>query len=148
MARLVVFLVFAVLLLVGLWTFFEPQRPEASAAASPIAPTTDATRVALAAAPAQVPGVLPKRHVFELFVKAGRLASGPAIIQVREGEAVTLRVSSDANDELHLHGFDLHARLTPGATAELEFVANRTGRFGLEMHESHRELGALEIYPR
>jgi hypothetical protein len=30
----------------------------------------------------------------------------------------------------------------------LNFVAKRTGRFGLELHRAELDLGALEVYPR
>ena len=38
-------------------------------------------------------------------------------------------------------------RLVPGQAARLEFVAQRTGRFTLELHRAGLELGAVEIYP-
>jgi len=27
-------------------------------------------------------------------------------------------------------------------------IADRTGRFGMELHKAHSELGALEVYPQ
>ena len=66
---------------------------------------------------------------------------------VHKNDTVSLSVTSDEADELHLHGHDLHARLVPGQAARLEFVARRTGRFTLELHRAGLELGAVEIYP-
>jgi hypothetical protein len=87
------------------------------------------------------------KDVFDLVVKDGQLASGQSVIQVHRGEHVVLRISSNATDELHLHGYDLYAQITPQKTAVLEFNANRTGRFTLELHKANTELGALEVYP-
>ena len=41
----------------------------------------------------------------------GKLQSGPRLIQLPQGETVALKVTSDRNDELHVHGYDLHAQL-------------------------------------
>jgi hypothetical protein len=87
------------------------------------------------------------RSEFELTVAGGELVAGPAVIQVVQGTEVTLRIHSDRADELHLHGYDLHARIDAGGTAELSFTASRSGRFAYELHGSHRELGAVEVSP-
>lgn len=126
----------AVLLLGGLFLVFKPKPGSAPAPDSAATP---------AAAPAAVP-VGPK--VFELRVKNGKLAGGPAVIKVAEGDEVVLRISTDKSDELHLHGYDLHAHLKPGAVAELRFSAKRTGRFEYELHKAHVDLGALEVHPK
>jgi hypothetical protein len=67
---------------------------------------------------------------------------------VRQGERVRLTIESNANDELHLHGYDLKLSIKAGEPATLEFAASRSGRFGLELHKRHAELGALEVYPQ
>ena len=118
----------ALLLVVALWYVFSPQASERP--------------VPVASNPSQA------KDVFDLEIKDGRLASGQSVIQVHRGEQVVLRFKSNTADELHLHGYDLYARITPRETAVLEFSANRTGRFTLELHEAQTELGALEVYPR
>jgi hypothetical protein len=130
----IVFAAAALLLVVALWHVFRPQAPERQA-------------------PGGAPGVAAgnpsaAKDVFDLVVKDGKLASGQSVIQVNHGEQVVLRIRSNTTDELHLHGYDLHARITPQETAVLEFSANRTGRFTLELHQAQTELGALEVYPR
>jgi len=112
-----------VLVVAALWVFFRPQAP--------VSAKPDVTET-----------------VFELGLAQGKLTSGPAVLRVRQGEKLTVRVSSDTADELHLHGYDLRARVGPEAAAVLQFTADRTGRFGLELHKAHRELGALEVYPQ
>jgi heme/copper-type cytochrome/quinol oxidase subunit 2 len=83
--------------------------------------------------------------VFE--VVAGKITGPPALL-AREGEQVTLRVRSDVADELHVHGYDLSAPLPAGEEVALRFIASRAGRFEVELHGAHRELGALEVQPR
>ncbi len=109
MLKRAVFVAVIVLAVGALWVFFRPQAP--------VSPKPAVTET-----------------VFELVLAQGKLISGPAVLRVRQGEKLTVRVSSDTADELHLHG--------------LQFTADRTGRFGLELHKAHRELGALEVYPQ
>ena len=81
-------------------------------------------------------------------VRAGKRASGPEVVRLKKGDAVELTVTSDAADELHLHGYDLTLKLQPGKPATLKFVADRTGRFGAELHHAGADVVTLEIYPR
>lgn len=84
----------------------------------------------------------------DFVVSKGRVEGGVRAFKYKRGESIMLRVTSDAADELHVHGVDKHLRLLPGKTASLEFVANRTGRFPVELHHSGLTLGTLEVYPR
>lgn len=87
-------------------------------------------------------------QVFTLVVKGGKVVEGPKVIKLKRDDAVTLNITADRADELHLHGYDLHLKLEAGKMATLKFVAKRTGRFTFELHEGGNELGAFEIYPK
>lgn len=123
-------------LLAVLFVLFKPPAQVAApqAIAVPAAP-------AVAALPAE-----PK--VFELMVKQGKLTAGSGVLSAREGDEVVLRITSDRDDELHLHGYDLELALKAGVPGELKFTANRSGRFDYELHKAHAELGALEVQPK
>jgi hypothetical protein len=43
-------------------------------------------------------------------------------------------VSSDAPDEIHLHGYDIELEAAPGAPARFSFKANLEGVFEMESH--------------
>jgi hypothetical protein len=135
LAAKIAFASLAVLVLAALWFAF---RPHATVTTAP-APT-----------PAPVAGVAPApaAQAFDFVVRDGRLVSGPAAFRVRQGEQIVLRIESNANDELHLHGYDLKVRVKAGEPATLEFAATRSGRFELELHKRHTQLGALEVYPQ
>lgn len=74
--------------------------------------------------------------------------SGPEMIRVTQGDAVAIRFISNQADELHLHGYDITVPLVPGKPAMLMFVAEHPGRFGYELHQAHREIGVIEVYPK
>lgn len=89
----------------------------------------------------------PAVREFDFEIAQGRV-TGPPLLAVTQGERVTLRVRSDVADELHVHGYDLSAPLPAGEPVALSFVAGTAGRFEVELHKSHREIGALEVQPR
>ena len=123
-------------LVIGLYLWARPQPP---AVAMPAAPPAAAT--APTAAPTATP---PGEFSFDIAQGAVR---GPLSMAVRQGEQVSIRVRSDVADELHLHGYELSAPLPAGEEVALTFIAGKAGRFEVELHHSHRELGALEVQP-
>jgi hypothetical protein len=133
--------IFLVVGAAALAALFAAFRPGPEPAASPQTAAPVAAGVA-ADAPASEP------RVFELQVKEGRLAVGPTVISVVQGQDLVLRVTSDTADELHLHGYELALRLQAGVPGELRFVAHRGGRFEYELHHAHAEIGVLEVQPR
>ncbi|MEV4454507.1 hypothetical protein [Microbispora sp. NPDC049633] len=77
---------------------------------------------------------------------AGRkVTPPPGRIEVTKGQTVRITVTSDTADEAHLHGYDKEAGLKPGTPASIEFVANETGLFEMETHESGLQLFQLVV---
>lgn len=89
-----------------------------------------------------------QRRTFELTVADGRLTGGDSTLRVRQGDTVTLKITADTVDELHLHGYDTTLELDPGKVAELTFAADRAGRFEAELHHEEATIFALEVQPR
>ena len=131
-------------LLVGLFVWMKPKPP---VVAVPAVSASTETSAAVDSA-AATPPIAPPTQRVELVVKDKRLVSGPAVISVMQGTTVTLRITVDHHDELHLHGYDLTLKLPTAEAAELTFVADRSGRFEYELHHSHLTLGALEVQPQ
>ncbi|MEQ1807351.1 MAG: hypothetical protein ABL900_18380 [Burkholderiaceae bacterium] len=84
----------------------------------------------------------------DLVVAGGKLVSGPNLVKLERNDSVVLTIVSDRADELHVHGYNLHAHLQAGRPVTLNFTAKRTGRFSFELHKSGLELGVFEIYPK
>ncbi|MEU7913099.1 hypothetical protein [Microbispora bryophytorum] len=77
---------------------------------------------------------------------AGRKVTPPPDrIEVTKGQTVRITVTSDTADEAHLHGYDKEAELQPGTPASIEFVADETGLFEMETHESGLQLFQLVV---
>ena len=64
----------------------------------------------------------------EIVVKGGKPEGGVQRIEVTKGDTVRLLVSSDGNDEIHLHGYDITRNAAPGQAGPLPLQGGRRGR--------------------
>jgi hypothetical protein len=78
-------------------------------------------------------------------VTDGRVTPKPSRVEVPLGSTVELQVTSDVDDELHVHGFDVEKPLDAGVTITLELLADEAGLYGVETHETELELLQLEV---
>ncbi|MFE5511579.1 hypothetical protein ACFQ9J_13300 [Streptomyces sp. NPDC056529] len=69
----------------------------------------------------------------------------PSRIELKKGEQLTLRVTSDRDDTLHVHGYDRELPLSPGTPATLTLTVDRTGLFEVETHDSGLVLTQLVV---
>lgn len=106
-------------------------------------------RASLALVALLAPGVSPASERWvEIVVEAGKPVGGAQAVRIVRDDEVRLTVRSDRDDELHLHGYNMHLDLKAGRPGTLRFRAKRTGRFSAELHKAHTEVVVFEIYPR
>ena len=55
-------------------------------------------------------------------------------LRVNQGDAVRLTFTADEHGEVHLHGYDLTAQVSPDHPGQLEFKAENAGAFGINFH--------------
>lgn len=89
-------------------------------------------------------------RLFDLALENGQLPETQRLVRVLQGDEVTLKWTTDRPYTLHVHGYDLEAKLVPQTPVELKFTARATGRFPLEIHGpgTERTVGYLEVHPR
>ncbi|MFH8714550.1 cupredoxin domain-containing protein [Streptomyces zaomyceticus] len=80
-----------------------------------------------------------------LAISGKTVSPPPSRIELKKGERLTLRVTGDRADTLHVHGYDRELPLSPGTTATLTLVADRTGLFEVETHGSGLLLTQLVV---
>lgn len=80
-----------------------------------------------------------------ITVRDGKVSPAPGRVEVKRGERVALRVTSDRADTLHVHGIDKELALPAGQEATLILTADRTGLFEVETHESSLVLTQLVV---
>jgi hypothetical protein len=81
----------------------------------------------------------------EVAVTGGYITGDTGRVVVAADEHVTLVITSDVTDEVHVHGYDLTTELTPGEPAELSFAATVPGVFEVELHEAGAVLLSLQV---
>lgn len=116
-----IFLIFAALLLIGLWLGIKPPQTALESSAN-------------------------RQLQFQYQLQAGHL-TGPTIMSVQQGDQLEILLLSDNSGNLHLHGYELIKMANADIPVQLTFTAEKAGRFELELHGPDKILGTLEVYP-
>jgi hypothetical protein len=90
-----------------------------------------------ATAPAETddePPPPPEPEVTRIRMRDGSVVGGAQDIEVTRGDLVRIVVSSNAPDEIHLHGYDITRTPAPGEPARFQFRADAEGAFEIESH--------------
>ena len=116
--------------------------------------TTNRSRLRLLAwvalAPLALAAAAASPQSFSVDIVGGH-AKGEDTLKVRQGDEVQVRFTSDRPVVLHLHGYELDAKVTPPATATMTFKATLAGRFPVHEHRegagNHRAVLFIEVHP-
>ncbi len=99
---------------------------------------------AVSAAPsAAAPG--PSARTIAVTVTGGKVTGTSGREQVTLGQSVVIRVTSDAAEEVHVHGYDLMADVPAGGTVDIPLTASIPGGFEVELEKSGRTLFQLRV---
>ena len=109
-------------------------KPPASSASDS---TSDTSTSSSSSAPAEMR--------LEVEVTGGQVSGDSGRVPIPAGTHVTLVVTSDVADEVHVHGYDIEGELEPGTPTELSFDATIPGVFEVELHESGTVLLTLQV---
>jgi plastocyanin len=122
-----------------------PSSPSASSATTPS--VTQSTPVAPTSTPSNTadPSGEQADVTVDITVANGKVNPSGATIKVKAGQTVLFKVISDADDELHIHGYDKELELSPGKPASVEFTANMKGTFEVETHKSGKLVAKLVV---
>ena len=80
-----------------------------------------------------------------IVVKNGKPVGGIKQLTFNKGDQIKFTVKSDVSDEVHVHGYDVEAELSPGEPAGIEFDATVPGVFEVELHEAGTVLLTLQV---
>ncbi|MCZ0979122.1 hypothetical protein O1L60_07970 [Streptomyces diastatochromogenes] len=121
-----------------------PVRPRPLAPAHPPVRPRPAVPSAPPVPRRRAPAADPGRTV-SITITGTTVQPPPSRIELKKGERLTLRVTSDRADTLHVHGYDRELPLPPGTPATLTLTVDRTGLFEVETHESGLVLTQLVV---
>lgn len=82
---------------------------------------------------------------FTVSVRDGKVRPKTLREKVAEGTRVRLVITSDVDDEVHVHGYELERELPAGQSVTIAFTADQTGLFEVETHETGLQLLQLEV---
>jgi hypothetical protein len=135
--RIGIFIILAVIILGGLLYFFSP-KPQVKPREQQDTPGTTSN---------PVPTDTSEKAV-SLVIKNGEVVSEHKVISLIEGDTVLITVTNDADDELHIHGYDTEVVLKKDLPSQVTLTASLSGRFPIELHEADVEVAALEVQPK
>ncbi|WP_020390301.1 cupredoxin domain-containing protein [Kribbella catacumbae] len=81
----------------------------------------------------------------DVTVANGKVNPSGSSIKVKAGQTVLITAVSDAEDQLHVHGYDKELELKPGKPVSVKFTANMKGTFEVETHESGKLVAKLVV---
>lgn len=84
--------------------------------------------------------------LIEIVLENGEPVGGAVTLEVEVGGLVEFRITSDHDDELHVHGLDHYFELPAGEPVKVSFIAEAPGVFEIEGH--HRHLLVVELVVR
>jgi hypothetical protein len=115
------------------------SAPAANASASAQAPVAPSAAASPTAPPA------PQVRTIEVSYAGGQVTGTSGREEVRLGEQVVLRITSDVPEQVHVHGYDLEGDVPAGGTADIAVTASIPGVFEVELHESGKVLYQLRV---
>ena len=122
----------------------EPAAQAPAPTTTSSGPTTSAAPAATASTTLASTTTAVAGQLVSVTVRGGQV-QGPSRQRVERNETVTVRVSSDVADEIHVHGYNKTAPVAAGGTGEVSFVANIPGVFEVEFEKSGKLLFTLEV---
>jgi hypothetical protein len=73
-------------------------------------------------------------------------SKGTRVVSIPKGTDVTIELTDpNADQEYHLHGYDVEVAAAKGATGKIQFVADQTGQFDVESHDTETVLLVIVI---
>lgn len=78
----------------------------------------------------------PSMPVIEIHIVDGEVHTDADSVEVASGATIRLVVTSDVDDELHIHGADETAPLVASVPTTVEFTISEPGSFDVETHDS------------
>ena len=89
----------------------------------------------------------PEPELTAIVIKDGKAVGREQEIEANKGETVQFRVESDADHEIHLHGYDLSKDVAAGGQVAYKFTADIDGLFEIEIEDLKAPIAELRVNP-
>lgn len=81
----------------------------------------------------------------DITVKGKQVTPAPATVNLAVGESLTIAVTSDKDNTLHAHGFEIAKVLKAGQRGEVTIKGAQTGSFEFELHDPELRLFQVAV---
>ena len=88
----------------------------------------------------------PASRRVDITVRGKQVTPAPAMVSIATGESLTITVTSDHDDELHAHGFNIEEAIKAGRPLTITVKGALPGVYDIELH--HPELRLLQVAVR
>ena len=86
--------------------------------------------------------------VVDITIAKGQVTPSNATLQAKVSQPITLRVSSDAVDELHVHSVPDHKfQVAAAANQTFQFSVDIPGNVDVELHHLDRTIATIQVRP-
>ncbi|HEY5943309.1 MAG TPA: hypothetical protein VIT89_10680 [Solirubrobacterales bacterium] len=82
-----------------------------------------------------------------ISVRNGEPVGGIQTLEFSAGEQIRFRISSDAAEEIHVHGYDISQDVPAGGVVEFDFPAELEGIYEAELEELGVQIAELRVNP-
>jgi plastocyanin len=90
----------------------------------------------------------PAAASFDVTIAHGEVTPSNATWQAKVGQPITVRVTSDAPDELHVHSSPDHEfEVAAAANQTFSFTVDVPGSVEIELHKLDRTVATLQVQP-
>lgn len=84
----------------------------------------------------------------DVTIANGQVTPTNAALQARVKEQITLRVTSDATDELHVHSVPDHKfEVAAAPNQTFQFSVDVPGKVDIELHHLRRTVATIQVQP-
>ncbi|MFY9616350.1 MAG: hypothetical protein WAT58_13215 [Candidatus Dormiibacterota bacterium] len=106
---------------------------------------TPATGSSPTAAGSPSPTLPPNTVAINLTVTGSNVS--PQDPSAKKGQNVQMTITTDKDEEVHLHGYDIHFSCKAGSPLTMNFVADKTGQFEIELEATSTHLTNFTVNP-
>lgn len=84
-------------------------------------------------------------HEVEITLSGDSVTPNGEKLDVAVGDVLALTITSDHDDEIHIHGIDIEIPVTAGETVTEEVTLEQTGSFEVESHHPAKVILILNV---
>ena len=123
-----------------------PAATTPTTTATPSTSPTSSATSSTSAAPSATTSTTASGRTIAITVTGSKVSPAPAQVDLPVGQTLTLVVTSDHDDQLHAHGFEVEEDIKAGVPATIALTGKDPGVYEVELH--HPALTLLTVAVR